>query len=251
MFAKERRDQIVQTVNEEGRATVGDLVKRFGVTEDCIRKDLKLLDSQGLLRRVYGGAMSLTQTPELYVERRLDDNLRQKQAIARKAYELIRPGETLFLDVSTTNLALADLIATGNKQVMVVSNMLNVLHRLADCPTVKVLGTGGLVDAKLNGFSGTIALQMLESFRFDRAFLGAFAVNEDTGEAFTYDPDDGAIKRQALQTSSHAVLVAEERKFGGSSSFCFARLEELDAVVCDNPRPDLARKLEGFGCDLL
>ena len=129
--------------------------------------------------------------------------------------------------------------------------MLRVLHRLSDCSAVKAIGTGGVVDAKLSGFSGAIALQMLESYRFDCAFVGALAVNPDTGEAFTYDPDDGAIKRQVIRTSSHSILMVESRKFGGTGSFCFADLRNLDTIVTDEPTKELARKLQDFGCELL
>lgn len=113
MFLRERQDTIVELIRAEGRVTVSDLASRFGVTEGCIRKDLKQLDVQGALKRVYGGAISTASVSERNVSKRASTLVSEKRAIAEKAYEQIDAGETLFLDVSTTALAIAELLVGG------------------------------------------------------------------------------------------------------------------------------------------
>lgn len=113
MFLRERQDTIVELIRAEGRVTVSDLASRFGVTEGCIRKDLKQLDVQGALKRVYGAAISATSVSERNVSKRASTLVSEKRAIAEKAYEQIDAGETLFLDVSTTALAIAELLVGG------------------------------------------------------------------------------------------------------------------------------------------
>lgn len=102
MFLRERQDTIVELIRAEGRVTVSDLASRFGVTEDCIRKDLKQLDVQGALKRVYGAAISTASVSERNVSKRASTLVSGKRAIAEKAYEQIGAGKTLFLDGSTT-----------------------------------------------------------------------------------------------------------------------------------------------------
>lgn len=254
MFAKERQELIVQTVNAEGRATVTDLARRFDVTEDSIRKDLKHLSGEGLLQRVYGGAISVASHPERDISERVGTKVEQKRAIAQKAFALLEPGETVFLDVSTTNLALAEKIAasaTAGTNLTVVTNMVDIIQKLAGCQGVRVVCAGGLLNTDLDAFLGALTLQVLAAFRFDKAFMGALGVNPDSGEVLTYDFEDGAVKRQVIRTASRSILMVDDQKFGASGSYCFANLEDLDAVVCNAPTEALRQELAQFDCTLI
>lgn len=115
MFLRERQDTIVELIRAEGRVTVSDLASRFGVTEGCIRKDLKQFDAQGALKRVYGAAISATSVSERNVSKRASTLVSEKRVIAEKAYEQIDAGKTLFLDGSATALAIAELLVGGGQ----------------------------------------------------------------------------------------------------------------------------------------
>lgn len=247
MFLKERQDKIVEIINAEGRVTVPDLAEKFGVTEDCIRKDLKQLDAQGALKKVYGGAISVAAAPERNVTKRIGVYMAEKRAIAEKAYEQISPGETIFLDVSTTNLALAELIAKGTKQVFVVSNMIEILRTLSTNPALTVLGTGGSVNTELDGFMGSMTLKMLEPMRFDKAFLGALAVDLESGDVLTYVWDDALIKQLVLGNASRSFLMVDAHKFDAAGNYAYAKLSDFDAVVTDKPTSKLRAKIKSLG----
>lgn len=246
MFLRERQDKISEFVNTNGRATVIELSEKFGVTEDCIRKDLKHLDAQGLLKRVYGGAISTSVQPNWNISTRINIKIPEKRAIAEKAYGLIDSGETIYLDISTTNIALAEKIAAGTKHLTVVTNMIDILQALNGNPAIKVISTGGTVNYELNSFYGSAAIQMLESYHFDKVFMGAIGINLDAGELLTYDIDDGAVKRQVIKTASQVILVADSEKFSSSGSYTFAHFDDITTVITDKMSDKLKEQLSAF-----
>ena len=246
MFLRERQDKISEFVNTNGRATVIELSEKFGVTEDCIRKDLKHLDAQGLLKRVYGGAISTSVQPNWNISTRINTKIPEKRAIAEKAYGLIDSGETIYLDISTTNIALAEKIAAGTKYLTVVTNMIDILQALNGNPAIKVISTGGTVNYELNSFYGSAAIQMLESYHFDKVFMGAIGINLDAGELLTYDIDDGAVKRQVSKTASQVILVADSEKFSSSGSYTFAHFDDITTVITDKMSDKLKEQLSAF-----
>lgn len=251
MFAKERQDAIAALVKAEGRVTVTSLAQRFDVTEDCIRKDLKLLDSEGLLKRVYGGAIGTIIAPERDVSKRLNTHVAEKKIIAEKAYEYISSGDLVFLDISTTNIALAELIATGNKRLTVVSNMIDVLRILARNPMVTAICTGGNVNLEFDGFLGATALAMVEPIRFDKAFIGALSVDLENDAVTTFDVDDGLLKKRVVTNASHSYLVADARKLSTDGNYVYARMEDFDAFITNKPTPALRKQVEALGTKLV
>ena len=125
MFIEERHEAILRTLHEHGKVKVRDLSEKFQVTDDCIRKDLKVLENAGCLKRTYGGAILSQDYPlERDVVDRRNVNVEKKAAIAEKALGLIRDNETIFLDISTTNIKLAELLVEKHRRVVVVSNMI-------------------------------------------------------------------------------------------------------------------------------
>ncbi|MCH3942187.1 MAG: DeoR/GlpR family DNA-binding transcription regulator [Atopobiaceae bacterium] len=251
MFHKERHDQIVHYVQERGRASVSELAERFDVTEDCIRKDLKQLDGQGSLERVYGGAISVSAAPERSVYKRMNVNTAEKAAIAQKAYEQIREGETIFLDISTTNVILAGLLAKGQKRCIVMSNMIDVLNELATNPALTVICTGGNVNLEANGYVGALTVSTLERVRFDRAFLGAVGVDLESGEVTTFDVDDGLVKECVIGNSRKRYLVVDAHKLRSRGNYQFAQLADFDAVITDSPSAATRKALKARGTECL
>lgn len=251
MFLRERQDAIVEVVNQSGRATVAELAKRFGVTQDCIRKDLRRLDGEGMLRRVYGGATSVATAPEHDLRGRLEVHLDEKRTIAQKAYEQIVDGETIFIDISTTTLVLARLLGQGRKSCVVVSNGIDALQALSDNRRLTVIGTGGKVNREFNGFLGATTLDVLSPINFDKAFLGALGVDLSEDAVTTFDVDDRLVKQMVLRNSAHGYLLVDGHKFGMRGTHRYARLREFDAVITDAPAPRLRGLARDLGTQLV
>ena len=249
VFPEERRHTIVEILERDGRVTVEDLAKRFDVSVDSIRKDLQALSAQGACRRVYGGAMRINKpkpktkavaaqdprtlpTPQADYEQ-LDDLDAGRMAVAQRAFKEIGDGDAVFLDISRTNLFLADLLADSSKRCIVTSNMFGVLQRLSKNPRITALGTGGYLNIDMSGFIGSATVSLLEPLLFAKAFIGANGIDLETQSVMTSQMDDGMVKSRALQNASSSYLLADAGKFSRHGAYRFATITDFSAVITD------------------
>lgn len=253
MFAQERRQLISNLIQEKGTVLVKELSAQFGVTEDCIRKDLALLEQGGVLRRTYGGAVSARKNPHLFdVEKRLDRDVVQKRAIAVKAAELVEDGDMIFLDISTSSLELAKLLFQQGRRVTVVSNMVAVIHEASQVPGVQFIAVGGLLNRGGDGFTGSLSCQLLTKFKFDKAFLGVVGIDGRSGAVYTYEAPDGDTKAAALSVSRRRYLLCETMKFRQDGNYQYGTLREFDGAILDQPpAQDLVGLAKKQGIELL
>lgn len=251
MFRTERQTVILEELTRVGRVSTTELAQRFGVSADSIRKDLQRLSADGLIQRVYGGAVSLDDTPSRNVTARVDDHRPQKEQIAQKAYDLIQNDQTIYLDVSSTNLYLADLLARGDKHVVVVSNMLDVIKRVAAGKNIVAQCPGGRMDLELNGFVGATTLSMLADMCFDLAFLGALGANVEDDAVTVFDMEDGVVKKTVLHGANKAYVMADAHKFRAHGTYRYARLSDFTGVITDDAGAGYADSVRKLGVELL
>ncbi|MDO4850031.1 MAG: DeoR/GlpR family DNA-binding transcription regulator [Coriobacteriia bacterium] len=251
MFLEERQQRIVKLLEAHGRVAVTELAQSFDVTEDCIRKDLKQLANNGKCRRVYGGATAVQTPPELNVVDRIGTMVPQKRVIAAKAVELIRPEMTVFLDISTTNLFLAQLIAERQICCNVVSTMIGVLRALAKSPEVTALCPGGTLRMGYDGFVGGSCVTALENYRFDLSFMGCYGVDPAAQEITTHAPEDGIVKQAVVARTKQNYLIAESRKLMSFGSYRYAGFDDFEALICDDDSPEGVAAVRNAGLKVL
>lgn len=249
MFTEERLDRIMQLLQEQGVVKVKELSALFQVTEDCIRKDLKNLENAGRLKRTYGGALLSQDYPlKRDVIDRRDTNIDKKRVIAQKAFEKIGSSETVFLDISTTNIMVAELLAQSRKRVTVVTNMIDIMQALAVNSEVTAIGTGGIMYRTVNGFMGAAAIEIIKQYSFDKAFIGTCGLDLTDGSITTLGVEDGLTKKAAIASSRHKYLVMEKDKFYFNDSYKFAHLDDIDGIITDSmPDEATVRKLYASG----
>ncbi|MDR2096564.1 MAG: DeoR/GlpR family DNA-binding transcription regulator [Treponema sp.] len=253
MFAHERRTNIVEMINHEGQVRVKDLSERYNVTEDCIRKDLAILEEDGLLSRLYGGAVKVRVNPhELNVSERLDKNTCIKHLIAVKALHLIHDGDTVFLDISTSGAELARLIAESNLKITVVTNMVQVILNLSvPCPA-ELIAIGGSFSPGRDGFIGAAAINAIESFRFDLAFMGVVGVDLYGNRVETYIVDDGLTKEAVMRSSRKKYMLLETRKFSNTAPYKYAHVDDFSGIITEGPLPEtISKSLEQYKLEIL
>ena len=232
MFTEERQSAIEKCLRENGKVKVKELSEMFQVTEDCIRKDLKILENVGKLKRTYGGAILSQDYPlKRDVVDRRQFNLDKKRTIAAKAFKLIKNNETIFLDISTTNIELAKLLAASNMRVVVVSNMIDILQILATNPSITAIGTGGTMYQTVNGFMGAATIEVIKQYSFDRAFIGSCGVDMTDCAITTLGVEDGLTKKAAVHSSRHKYVVMERDKFYFNDSYKYAYFDDISGIV--------------------
>lgn len=238
MLSAERHEDIVRRVEAEGSVRTLELSALYGVTPDCVRKDLRTLEKQGLLRRTYGGAVRVrVNRHDLEVASRLGRNAEGKRRIASRAVQLIAPGSTVFLDISTTNIELARLLLAGAADVTVVTNMLEVAGVFSRPGGPGIIVAGGSFNSTRDGFVGSLTDEQIRRFRFDVAFLGAAGIDAVRGTVLTYLPEDGLTKSAALSVSRSAYLLAETSKLSEDGDYVYADLDQFTGLILDGPPP--------------
>ncbi len=247
MYLEERQERIVALLNETGRVSVPALSKSFGVTEDCIRKDLKQLAERGVCKRVYGGATRVETVPELNVIDRIDLFVPEKRAIAKKALRLVEDEMTVFLDISTSSLMLAQQLAKSERSCTVVSTMVGVLTALAKNPKITALCPGGTLRPGLDGFVGVPCVKGLDSYRFDLAFMGCYGLDADSTEITTHTPEDGIVKEAVVARARKNYLLAESRKLHSFGSYRYASFDDFEALISDGKDVEGAAQVRRAG----
>jgi len=253
LFAEERIEKIIELLNEKEKVVVKELSKKFDVTEDCIRKDLKTLEKRGILKRTYGGGvLSRQAAPHNDILIRKNINLEAKMKIAEKAFELIKPRETIFLDISSTNILIAEKIAKGNKKLIIITNMIDIVRTFSKCEHVDVICTGGVFNKELNGFVGSSAIESISSHKVNRAFIGSCGVNMLDKSVTTFDVEDGNTKKAIIYSGKKVYLVMDSKKFYYDGTYKFADIYDVDAIIVDE-RPDekICRELEEINVELI
>ncbi|WP_293768199.1 DeoR/GlpR family DNA-binding transcription regulator [uncultured Corynebacterium sp.] len=241
MYAEERRRQIASLTAVEGRVNVTELSERFDVTAETIRRDLAVLDREGVVHRVHGGAVASQsfQTAEFTLDARSRSASNAKSAIAKAALKYLpQGGGSIFLDAGTTINALADLltVSPAAANLSIVSNSLPIALSLASngVPDVQLLG--GTVRAITQAVVGDTALRTMALMRADVAFIGTNALTLDHGLS-TADSQEAAIK-SAFVTHAHKVVVlCDSTKMGNDYLVSFASIEDIDVVVTDAGAP--------------
>jgi DeoR/GlpR family transcriptional regulator of sugar metabolism len=234
MLAEERHQRIVEKLNSEGSVMVKELSALFKVTEDCIRKDLAQLDKSDLLKRTYGGAVLLRQnTHNFEVGQRIIKNVEAKKKIAAKAVNLLNNGDTIFLDISTSNVELAKEILNSSKRVTVVTNMIEVIQVFKCRSNVTLITVGGRLNDFCDGFIGSLTIQYISKYKFDIAFLGAVGIDVFENSVFTYDAEDGLTKQAILNSSRKTYLVSEVDKFNLDGNYKYSSIDNFNGIITD------------------
>lgn len=242
MYAEERRRQIASQTAVEGRVNVTELSERFDVTAETIRRDLAVLNREGVVHRVHGGAVASQsfQTTEFTLDDRLRSAPTAKSAIARAALAYVPDNYgSIFLDAGTTINALADLIGQSPtmKNLSIVSNSLPIALSLANAGAQEVQLLGGTVRAITQAVVGDTALRTMALLRADVAFIGTNALTLDHGLS-TADAQEAAIK-SAFVTNAHKVIVlCDSSKLGTDYLVSFAPISEIDVVITDSGAPE-------------
>lgn len=227
-FPAERAQTVLELLREHGRVSSGDLAVRFGVSEDSIRRDLRELASQGLCKRVYGGAVrAAPETPRF--DQRIQHEASDKAGLAWGVCALFPPGSTVLLDAGTTNLAIAQRLPE-HTDLTIVTNSPQIAIAAGQRGGVQVQLIGGVFSPDAGGVTGAEALSQLQRLRLDVCVPGACALDPLTG-VWATDAEEAALKRMMVAVGSRVIVVASAEKLGTEGSHHVAALSEIDDLV--------------------
>ncbi len=245
MSQSERLQDIQIIARRDGRVTVEGLARHFDVTLQTIRRDLTDLAEQGKLQRVHGGAILPSTVANIGYADRRDLNEDGKSAIARTAGRDIPNGCSLFLNIGTTTEAVARALL-GHRDIMVLTNNLNVANILVENPNCEIIVVGGLLRRADGGLVGTMTTQAIQQFKFDLAVISCSALDED-GDMLDFDIQEVGVSQAILKQARRSFLVADQSKFRRRAPARIGSLSQIDQFYTDAPIPDaLAHACNGW-----
>jgi DeoR/GlpR family transcriptional regulator of sugar metabolism len=232
VLASERLEAILEYINQRHSATVAELSDKFCIGETSIRRDLSKLERAGYIRKTYGGAVLLPASNDvlaLEARRRIEEA--EKTAIARKAASLIKDGDVVFLDSSTTSLAMIPFLKAFNN-LSAVTHGIQTAFALLPFPHIKTYLAGGFIKPNLQSCNGVFTCGMFGSMYADKAFISPRAVHRVYG-AYCSNEEEMQVRRTMMEHSAAAILLCSTNKLDQSAQFHLCELKKISAVVCE------------------
>jgi DeoR family fructose operon transcriptional repressor len=246
---QERRNQLLELIRTRRFATLEELAATLGVSESTVRRDVEALEQQGDARRIHGGALYTGTSPKLaHFDVRQPMRWEQKRAIARKAVELISPGDTIILDGGTTTYEVARLLL--GLPIHVVTNSLPVANLFASDPASDLVFVGGSICPRTGVAQGPHAEAMIAGLRVRKAILSVAAANDEG--FFNNNVLLVETERAMMQAADEIIVVADSSKFGHRSLMHLCPLDNVDCVVTDDGlSPEWRTKIDALGVRLI
>ncbi len=251
MLAIERRHYILNHLQESRRVLVSDLAAEFSVSEETIRRDLDKLEQDGYVVKTYGGAFIKEESSaELPYFVRKKKNVIAKQRIATLADTLVKEGDSIFLDGSSTALFIAKRLKSL-KRLTVVTNSVEVLVELSDVSGWTVLSTGGNLKEGSFALVGSRAERFAEDFHVDWMVFSCKGLDRTCGITDTNDAD-ASIKRAMISASKKVCLAVDGSKFDRVSFANIVGWDRISLLITDlPPRAEWQTFLEEKGIECL
>jgi DeoR family transcriptional regulator of aga operon len=250
----QRRLQISELVRQHGSVQVASLARRFGVSMQTVRKDLRYLAERGVMARAYGGAIDssvvgtggATEPP---YEAKRTSHLDEKRRIGQRAAALVKAGDTIAIDSGTTAIQLAEQLP--NIDVTVVTNDFGVLGALAPKNNINIVMLGGELRRKNMAFYGGLTVEALDALHVDMLFLGVDGFDLERGITTHYEPE-AMLNRKMVEAARVVVAITDSSKFGKICLHRIIPISDLNVLITDLSAPEnIVQASEHLGFELI
>lgn len=233
---EERKKTIIDILAKNYSVTVNELVKILYVSHATVRRDLTELSQERLIKKVYGGAVALKGSAiEEPLSVRQKENLVKKNYLGRIAANLIKDGSTLFLDSSSTCLAMTDYLSNISN-LTIVTNGIQVLDKLSNFNHTVAFCCGGRIRENTKSLVGSSAIEYISRFNADYAFISCRGLSEQ-GILTDSSEEEVAVKLAFIKNAAKAVLLIDSEKFDKKFFVKIIDLSELDILISDSKPP--------------
>lgn len=235
--AQQRLDTILDLIYTSGFTSVTEVAQKMDVSEMTVRRDFDKLEAEGLIRRAHGGAIAEHRTQvELDYRARQNRRGQEKIRIGQIAASLVQEGQSIFLDAGTTVLAMVKFLKQM-KNLHIITSSLPVQMELTNCPHIDVILIGGQMFPHTMSYVGPLALENIQSMRFDWAFLGTGGIAVDRG--LTHSTlEEIPVKKAAAASATNVAVLADSTKFGYCALSLIMPISSVHYIITDSPPED-------------
>ena len=252
MLAEERRAILHSKLREDGYIQVSELADEFDISSATIRRDLVMLEKEGVCIRKRGGAVRTAQSvsTEIPYEIKRRRSTEEKNRIAQAAMNFVENGDTILLDAGSTIYALA-LLLHNRERLTVVTHDLNIAVKLATNPNIKLICTGGIARENVFTLEGTQVTDFIRQLKVDKTFLGADAIHSD-GVISNVNIEEVPIKQAMIEAADKVILLTDSTKFCITGFAKVCDISDIDHVITDSEiSPDFLKLLRGKNVDII
>jgi len=233
LFAEERQRTILEKLKDESKVYVPELSELFDVTQATIRADLRELEAKGKLIRTHGGAIPKGRVgDESLPTDKWVSNIKEKKQIAAAALNFVQDGDTIAIDTGTTAYEFAKVLPARSRLTIVTNDIL-IAALLEDTTDFDIIVAGGALRKGFHCTMGTKALESLQGFNVDKAFLASNAFNINRG-FMTPIMTHAEIKKCMREIAHRAVIMMDSTKIGNISLYTHAKLTDIDVFITDS-----------------
>lgn len=228
--AEERKKYILSHVKENEFVDISYLKKALDVSEMTVRRDLKKLEDDNAIVRVLGGARCIPNGAfEAPVDKRVKYHAAEKDKIACYAASLIREGDSIFMDASSTIYAMVPYL---NVEMTVITNNISICTRLKDNEKIKVILLGGNLRRSAMSLVGQETVHMIEHYYVDKAFLSSKAADIEYG-IYDATADEAEVKQAMMHSSRETYFLLDHYKLNSRAFYKVCDLEEAAGLIVD------------------
>lgn len=241
MLVEKRQQMILKMLEERKSITVSEIKDSLGISESTIRRDLTMLDKENKLIKVFGGAIAVNSNytaKELSVSQKLRVNEKEKRQIARKAAEIIKPTDFVYLDAGTTTGYMIEYISC--KEATFVTNAVAHAKKLA-VSGFHVILVGGELKGTTEAVVGNEAILSIQNYNFTKGFFGTNGISLKHGFT-TPDANEALVKKTAINQCNQKYLLADFEKFDNVTSVKFANFGDMHILT--NKAPEKYKYLD-------
>jgi DeoR/GlpR family transcriptional regulator of sugar metabolism len=243
---RDRRQSIVELLQQNRQVSVVDLSRAFQISEVSIRRDLDYLEKTGIAQRVHGGAkLAAVVQPGTMFDARLRADVQSKASIGREAARLIQPGDTILLDSGTTVLEVArniprSLLDSGG--LTIVTRSLSIAAELRKYRQIRLIVLGGMYLAEYDDFVGSQVENALQELHVNILFIGTEGVTPEHGLT-TDNVLEASLYHRLASTADRVVVVASSNKFGVNKLQTLLPLDAVHLIITDDSAPEAILKI--------
>jgi DeoR/GlpR family transcriptional regulator of sugar metabolism len=243
----DRQINILNLLAEHELFSVNNLASKLGVSSATIRQDLNFLESEGLIRRIHGGAV-LADADDL--SNRLGYNYEKKLGIARRAAQLVNDGETILIESGSTNALLARELVKKKNITLITTNVF-IARQFRNSNNASIILLGGVYQQSSESLVGKITKSSIDQVNFDKAFIGIDGYTSSAG--FTLrDIFRAEISSYIIKKATDLIIVSDSSKFGKTELTGICQLNDVRRIITDGGLPDQFRdEISQSGTELI
>lgn len=232
MKTSKREQRIIALLESRGKISALELSQILGISVSTLRKQLAVMEEQGLLIRTYGGVMSVNRVPDETFENKLRKNVSEKRRIAEDARQLIKGGATIAFGSGTTVYGLC-MLMDGLSKTVVYSNSMQAADYLSRFAGLEVHICGGIIRSQTGSIIGSEVVEYFRGLKqVDCAFIGCDAIDEN-GDIFSENLSVAAAEKSLLLCAKRRYILCDSSKLGKTALAKIANLSDCDILITD------------------